>query len=97
MLFKVIDTLLNRSFGKEPDYKCLNRLEPDVWREIRQRRDAPRGISVMLPVWPNVQLRYVSLVLVVISGLAVSQISFYSTPKSDTLGLQVFSPRVSFL
>ncbi|PCJ00693.1 MAG: hypothetical protein COB14_04280 [Alphaproteobacteria bacterium] len=97
MLLKVIDKLLDRSFGKEPDYKCLNRLESDVWRQVRQSRDAARGISVMLPVWPNVQLRYASLVLVVISGLAVSQISFYSMPKPDRLGLQVFSPRVSFL
>ena len=98
MLLKVIDKLLDRSFRKGPDYECLNRLETDVWREIRQRHDTPRGISMVLPVWPDMRLRYASLVLAVVSGVAVSQISFHSAVnKTDTLGLQAFSPYVSFL
>jgi hypothetical protein len=57
MLLKVIDKLLDRSFQKEPDYNRLNRLESDVWRQIRQSKTAQSAISFMMPVWSNKQLQ----------------------------------------
>lgn len=97
MLLKVIDKLLKRSFQKEPDYSRLNRLESDVWRQIRQSKTAQSAISFMMPVWSNKQLRYASLTLALIGGLVVSQASVQPGPRADTLGLEVFSPSVSFL
>jgi len=96
MLLKVIDKLLDRSFQKEPDYNRLNRLESDVWRQIRQSK-AVSTISFMMPVWSNTQLRYASLTLALIGGLIVSQASIQPSPRVDTLGLEVFSPNAPFL
>ena len=101
MLLKMIDKLLDRSFQKEPDYSRLNRLESDVWRQIRQSKTAQKvagsAISFMMPVWSNTQLRYASLTLALIGGLVVSQASAVPAPRTDTLGLEVFSPNASFL
>ena len=97
MLFKVIDILLERSFGKELDYDCLDRLELDVRRQIQRRRVAPDIITSLMPALPIVQLRYASLGLAMVTVLVATQISFSFAPKSDTLGLEVFSPNVSFL
>ncbi len=98
MLLKVIDKLLVRSFQKEPDYSRLERLESDVWAQIRGSKTAQSAISFMLPVWSNTQLRYASLVLALIGGLIVSQMSgVQQTPDIDTLGLEIFSPNAPFL
>ncbi len=96
MLLKTIDKLLDRSFQKEPGYGRLNRLEFDVWRQIRQSK-AVSAISFMMPVWDNTRLRYASLTLALIGGLMVSQVSIQPAPRMDTLGLEVFSPNAPFL
>jgi hypothetical protein len=97
MLLKAIDKLLDWSFQKEPDYNRLNRLESDVWRQIRQSKTAQSAISFMMPVWSNKQLRYASLTLALIGGLMVSQASIQPSPRTNTLGLEVFSPNAPFL
>ncbi len=96
MLLKTIDKLLDRSFQKEPNCSRLNRLESDVWRQIRQSKTAQSAISFMMPVWGNTQLRYASLSLALIGGLMVSQASIQPTPHAYTLGLEVFSPNAPF-
>ncbi len=97
MLLKVIDKLLDRSFQKEPNYSRLHRLESDVWTQIRQSKTTQSAISLMLPVWSNRQLRYASLTLALIGGLLVSQTSIQQSQRTDTLGLEVFSPNAPFL
>ena len=97
MLLKIVDKLLDRAFRKQPDYSRLNRLESDVWRQVRQNKTAQRAISFMTPVWNNTQLRYASLTLAMIGGLVVSQASMQPSPRADILGLEVFSPNAPFL
>ena len=95
MLLDVISKLLDRSFSGEPDYRRLDRLESDVWARIAQSKAANDTISFVMPVWSNVNLRYASLILAMIGGLFVAQMSSYetSTPEySKALGLDVFSP-----
>jgi hypothetical protein len=94
---KAIDKLLDRSFQKELHYKRLNRLESAVWRQIRQSKTTQSAISFMMPVWSNKQLRYASLTLALIGGLMVSQASIQPAPRTNTLGLEVFSPNAPFL
>lgn len=96
MLLKAIDKLLDRCFQKEPSYSRLNRLESDVWRQIRQSKTVST-ISFMMPVWGNMRLRYASLTLALIGGLMVSQPSVQLNSRVDTLGLEVFSPNAPFL
>ena len=97
MLLKVIDKLLDRYFHKEPDYSRLNRLESDVWRQIRQNKTLHSAVSFMMPVWDNSRLRYASLTLALVGGLMMSQVSMQSNTHADTLGLEVFSPNAPFL
>ncbi|GEM_PF-1094402 len=97
MLLKVIDKLLDKLIQKEPDYSRINRLESDVWRQIKQSKAAGSAISFMMPVWGNTQLRYASLTLALIGGLIVSQGSIQPIPRSNILDLEVFSPNASFL
>ncbi len=97
MLLKVIDKLLDRSFQKELDCSRLNRLESDVWRQIKRSKTTQSTISFVMPVWSNKQLRYASLTLALIGGLFVSQASIQPAPHADTLGLEIFSPSTSFL
>jgi len=97
MLLKVIDKLLERSFQKEPDYRRLDRLESDVWARIRQSKSATPQASVLaFPAWGGAQLRYASLVLVLVAGLMVSQLSPVKA-QSDTLGLEVFSMNAPYM
>ena len=99
MLLKVIDKLLDRSFQKKPDYARLDQLESDVWEQIRHSKSSKNKISFMIPVWSNTQLRYASLTVALIGGLAVSQLSSIqpTMPVANTLGLEVFSPNAPFL
>jgi len=100
MLLGVISKLLDRSFSSEPDYRRLDHLESDVWARIAQSKAADDAISFVMPVWSNVNLRYASLILAMIGGVFMAQLSLYetSTPEySKALGLDVFSPSDPFL
>ncbi len=98
MLLKAIDKLLDQSFRSELNYKRLNRLESDVWAQIRQSRAAVSSMPFMLPIWSNTQLRYASLTLALIGGLIVSQYSIKpQSTRADTFGLDAFSPNAPFL
>ncbi len=96
MLLKVIDKLLERSFQKEPDYHRLDRLESDVWARIRQKKSVPQTSVLAFPAWGGAQLRYASLVLALVTGLMVSQLSPVKA-QSDTLGLEVFSMNAPYM
>jgi len=99
MLLDVISKLLDRSFSGESDYRRLDRLESDVWARIAQSKADSDTISFVMPVWSNVNLRYASLVLAMIGGVFMAQLSLYetSTPEySKALGLDVFSPNNPF-
>ncbi len=97
MPIKNIDLLLEKSFQKEQNYRCLDGLQSDVWTKIRQRKVAVNTISIMLPVWSNIQLRYASLATALVIGLVVPHISYQPQSQTQTLGLEVFSPDASFL
>lgn len=96
MSLKAVDKLLDISLQKEPSYSRLDRLESDVWRQIRQSK-AVSTISFMMPVWDNTRLRYASLMLAMIGGLMVSQVTVQPSKRADTLGLEIFSPNAPFL
>ncbi len=100
MLLDVIGKLLDRSFSDEPDYGRLGCLESDVWARIAQSKAASEKMSFVMPVWSNVNLRYASLIMAMIGGLFVAQLSSYETTSSleysKALGLDVFSPDDSF-
>lgn len=96
MLTKAVDRLLDQFFKKEPNYHQLDSLEDDVWTRINHHKTTSSTLT-MIPVWSNTQLRYASLTLALLSGLVMSQISFQSPARSDTLGLEIFSPSAPFL
>ncbi len=100
MLLDVIGRLLDRSFSGKLDYSRLDRLETDVWARVAQSRAVKNTTSYVTPLWSNVHLRYASLVLAVVGGLFMAQISSsqqtYSPEYSKALGLDVFSPKDSF-
>ncbi len=96
MLLKTMDKLLDQLFKKTPNYDSLNRLESDVWRQIRRSKSAASAMSLMLPVWSNVNLRYASITLALVGGLFVSQ--YAKQPQHESaFGLEVFSPNTSFI
>ncbi|MFT5728220.1 MAG: hypothetical protein ACI8PB_002372 [Desulforhopalus sp.] len=85
-----IDKKVVSSIQQDPAYDCLDGLGQDVWQKIRHTRE-----SQYTGAWFNFALtpaiKAFSLVLVVGSCLALTQISFEKGFEPDLFDLRYFS------
>lgn len=84
------DRQIVRSIQQDPAYDCLDGLSHDVWQRIRHTKE-----NQYTDAWFNFTLtpaiKAFSLVLVLGSCLALSQITFERGLEPDLFGLRYFS------
>lgn len=81
---------IERAIQQDPAYDCLELLRPGVWTKIRDTR-----VNQGTQAWCNITLtpaiKIFSLVLILGSCLALSQVSFNKDLESDLFDLRYFS------
>jgi hypothetical protein len=87
---KKFDEKIAGAIEQDPSYDCLDRLGHDVWRKIRNTR-ANKGPSAWFNFTLTPAMKAFSLILLLGSCLALSQISFNKSVEPDLFDLRYFS------
>ena len=85
-----INEKIAQAIQQDPVYDCLDRLGHDVWHRIRHTRET-QGDSGWFNFTLTPAIKAFSLVLLVGSCLALSQISFDKGVEPDLFDLRYFS------